>query len=96
MNNDYEEQLTNAIFRKNEAGDYFQKMFLEAQSKTADIIKTGNTYPVGTLLDSRATSKEYRKAAVALLELAEAARDMDEAVVAYNNLYARIEASKTA
>ena len=66
------------------------------RAQTADIIKTGNTYPVGTLLDSRATSKEYRKSAVALLELAEAARDMDEAIVAYNALVARIEASKTA
>ena len=96
MNNDYEEQLANATLRRDEAGDYFAKVFDEAQSKTADIIKTGNTYPVGTLLDSRATSKEYRKSAVALLELAEAARDMDEAIVAYNALVARIEASKTA
>ena len=96
MNNDYEEQLANAILRRDEAGEHFAKMFEEAQSKTADIIKTGNTYPVGTLLDSRATAKEYRNAAIALLELSEAARDMDEAVIAYNNLVAHIEASKTA
>lgn len=94
MNNDYDEQLANALLRRDEAGEYFQKMFLEAQSKTADVIKTGNTYPVGTLLDSRASSKEYRKAAVALLELSEAARDMDEAVVAYNNLVNLIESKK--